>query len=410
MFLTADAPEQTTAVVDRPARETTRTDGATTSSRLPQLDFLRAIAVLLVLGTHPAVKFENIGPCLPLATAWHHVGWTGVNLFFVLSGFLIGGLLFAEIRATGALDVRRFVVRRAFKIWPAYYIYLLILLVMFVKVGAPLSQLFPFFVHVQNYCGNIDAIAPHTWSLAVEEHFYLALPLFLSFMMRWQAYHMLVCFLVLAILCGWLRFNGGGDFPEILTHLCIDSLAFGVLLAFVFHYHRPLFDRIARQRLLLGAGGLAVVGLAAAPGRQPGPWGCALIPVGLYLGYGAILLAMLSTPLSSFRKWPLRVLALVGFYSYSIYLLHVDVAYRLVYSLDHTAWAQDIAGWIRWPAGMTLYVLLAIATGILMSRCIEMPALALRDRFFPRKSDAIGGSPQSSARASKEPALCCGRS
>jgi peptidoglycan/LPS O-acetylase OafA/YrhL len=193
--------------------------------------------------------------------------------------------------------------------------------------------------------------------------------------------------LLLALTCGCLRFFTGEEFPEIHTHLCIDSLAFGVLLAFIHHYHPALFVRLSRHRLLLAACGVALVGLALAPGRRPGAWGCALIPVGLYVGYGAILMAVLALPLAWFQSWLLRALAGVGLYSYSIYLLHIDVAYQLVYSLDHMNWAGDIPGWIRWLVGMTVYVALAIATGILLSRCIEMPALALRDRLFPRKSN-----------------------
>src|SRR5215831_18752084 len=83
------------------------------SPRNAQLDALRAIAVLLVLGRH-----------LPFFPLWIRVGWTGVDLFFVLSGFLISGLLFREYKATGGIRIGRFLVRRGFKIYPAYYLFL----------------------------------------------------------------------------------------------------------------------------------------------------------------------------------------------------------------------------------------------------------------------------------------------
>jgi peptidoglycan/LPS O-acetylase OafA/YrhL len=86
------------------------------SSRLSQLDVLRGVAILLVIGRHPVVEATAAGRIAPLANLWYHFGWTGVDLFFVLSGFLIGGLLFAELRRTGRLNVSRFLIRRAFKI------------------------------------------------------------------------------------------------------------------------------------------------------------------------------------------------------------------------------------------------------------------------------------------------------
>src|ERR1700722_19491950 len=89
--------------------------------RLIQLDVLRGLAILLVLGRHAIVPREDAGRLAPLAKIWWHIGWTGVDLFFVLSGFLVGGLLLGELRSRGTLDIKRFIIRRGFKIWPAYY-------------------------------------------------------------------------------------------------------------------------------------------------------------------------------------------------------------------------------------------------------------------------------------------------
>ena len=409
-MLTSQNPSSHSGTAQLESRPATTAPAEATSrpGRLPQLDVLRAVAILLVLGAHPLVTWQKAGPLWPAARAWVQVSWTGVNLFFVLSGFLIGGLLFAEIRATGSLNVRQFMIRRAFKIWPAYYVYLLLLAYLCLKLGPPegisVADLVPFLVHVQNYFGRLDLLGPHTWSLAVEEHFYLALPLLLALVLAlvpklslgtrrrgWTAAAPISGFIVLAIVCAWLRFLQGDLLPLILTHLCIDSLGFGVLLAFLFHYHPSTFERIARHRVLLMFGGLCLVALASAPGRTPDAWGYALIPVGLYLGYGAILVAMMAMPLARFQSWPLRALTLVGFYSYSIYLWHVDIAYRLLEIPRDTEWAKALPGWLLWALGMSLYVLLAVGTGVLMSRCIEMPALALRDRLFPRKAKLIAG-------------------
>jgi peptidoglycan/LPS O-acetylase OafA/YrhL len=82
--------------------------------RVRQLDILRAIAVLLVLGRHEHAN-----------ALWRRCGWVGVDLFFVLSGFLISGLLFSEYKKRGRLDLPRFYIRRGLKIYPSFYVLIL---------------------------------------------------------------------------------------------------------------------------------------------------------------------------------------------------------------------------------------------------------------------------------------------
>ena len=96
--------------------------------RLATLDTLRGIAVLLVLGAHQPTLVGNTGAVL-FCRAWQHIGWVGVDLFFVLSGFLVSGLLFRSWREHGRLNAGRFLMRRAWKIYPAFYAMLLIVIV-----------------------------------------------------------------------------------------------------------------------------------------------------------------------------------------------------------------------------------------------------------------------------------------
>jgi peptidoglycan/LPS O-acetylase OafA/YrhL len=94
-------------------------------ARLIQLDVLRGVAILMVLACHfsTRTKLPGAGALQIVHTTFMRLDAPGVDLFFVLSGFLVGGLLFGEIRARGSLDVKRFLIRRAFKIWPLYYLY-----------------------------------------------------------------------------------------------------------------------------------------------------------------------------------------------------------------------------------------------------------------------------------------------
>jgi peptidoglycan/LPS O-acetylase OafA/YrhL len=134
------------------------------------LDVLRMLTILLVLGRHIDLP-ENPSPLL---MAWKRGGWVGVDLFFVLSGFLISGLLFTEYSRFLRVDISRFLIRRAFKLYPAFWIMLCLTLVVRTVRGEPIPplSLSGEILFLQNYIG---AIWNHTWSLAIEEHFYLML-------------------------------------------------------------------------------------------------------------------------------------------------------------------------------------------------------------------------------------------
>ncbi len=106
--------------------------GERMNSRNQSLDVLRGIAILLVLGRH----FDYF-PLLRQA------GWIGVDLFFVLSGFLISGLLFQEYKSTGKLNVRRFILRRGLKIWPSYYLLILATMLFYIFIARASEHPFP---------------------------------------------------------------------------------------------------------------------------------------------------------------------------------------------------------------------------------------------------------------------------
>ncbi len=95
-------------------------------ARLPQLDVLRGIAVVMVVGHHIAVPAPEVAqPLRAMGWTWYYCGWTGVELFFVLSGFLVSSLFFTEFQRHGNVRVAHFLVRRGFKIYPPFYLMLL---------------------------------------------------------------------------------------------------------------------------------------------------------------------------------------------------------------------------------------------------------------------------------------------
>ena len=218
--------------------------------RVESLDVLRGVAVLLVLFRH----LPGNDASAPVGFI-QSIGWTGVDLFFVLSGFLISGLLFSEFDKTGTIDVKRFWLRRGLKIWPSYFlVYGVAMLLTVIVTGN--SQLLitqaPNYVFVQNYLERAVRWN-HSWSIAVEEHFYLLLPLVLLVLIPAKLKHLpkillSVCLFVLGfrIFLFFLRDIPWTNFYY-PTHMRIDSLSFGVLLGYLYQYKTDGFIRAGRR-------------------------------------------------------------------------------------------------------------------------------------------------------------------
>ena len=331
--------------------------------RSKSIDALRAVAVILVLGRHahfPQTAFTDI---------WRRGGWVGVDLFFVLSGFLVSGLLFREFQTTGNIGWTRFVARRGFKIYPAFWCLLIftILFNRFVTGHAfewqrALSELF----FVQNYGAPMWG---HTWSLAVEEHFYLMLPILLAASARDQFRGLPWVIVVTAVCLLALRWLGGPyEVKKSLfaTHVRLDSLLFGVLLSYGYHFHRQMFDQIASHRALLCVTGLVLLAPAFIWPLEETRGIYTIGFTGFYLGSGAVLMASLAG-LPDCRL--VDYLAAMGAFSYSIYLWHAAVV----------SWMFPDVSWLH----CALYFAASVAIGVGMSKLIEMPTLRLRERVIP---------------------------
>ena len=146
------------------------TSATTATPRRLDLDVVRGLAIVLALGWH--FSPSPSGNVVVDALQWpgHRFGWAGVDLFFVLSGFLMGQLVLRERARTGRFDGRRFTARRALRLWPVLYVFLAVQAVLGADPAG--SYLWQNALHVQNYAGTS---LTHLWSLAVEEHFYLLL-------------------------------------------------------------------------------------------------------------------------------------------------------------------------------------------------------------------------------------------
>jgi peptidoglycan/LPS O-acetylase OafA/YrhL len=356
----------------------TSVKASTSSGRVIQLDFVRGIAILGVMKFH----FLTVPVTNPLGRfidfLSKRLGWMGVDLFFVLSGFLVGGLLVQELLKTGHLRVGRFLFRRIFKIWPAYYVYILFQLV---ARKHPLPTFaWQNILNIQNYAGTS---LNHTWSLAVEEHFYVFLPLLLLFIykrdgLRKRLLPILagLCVLVLAGRIVQVYGFHSHD-PQWYTHSRIDGLLFGVILSYILYSRRTLFERISTARIPLC--------LMVLPGPLLGLYGGhatrIMWSVGYtltYLSLGAVLLLLYGYHGTLIESRVYKAIAWVGVYSYGIYLWHLSVREPLAKLVTH------VNPNVQWLSLLLLQYAAAILLGVLMTKAIEFPFLRLRDRYMPR--------------------------
>ena len=326
--------------------------------RNQSLDVLRGVAVLLVIFHHYAIDDES----------FLHVGIVGVDLFFVLSGFLISGLLFSEFIKTGTIRLRRFYVRRGLKLYPAFYVFLIATLPM-THIFGP-ARLASEALFLQSYTPHIWH---HTWSLSVEEMFYLCLPLLLLVLAKRKSFAAIPFIAVgLIALCAILRsFAPLTEFSH--AHLRFDALFAGVALGYFRHFRGEMFARLSRARWMLPLALLLLVPCSL--NRRAGPSLNDLTLTSTLLGFAALVWWSQGITIRA------PLVAGVGRYSYSIYLWHMPLA--LFFSL-RTMSAENFL----------LYILVTIVVGITAATLVELPVLHLRDRWFPAMSHVTTASPK----------------
>ena len=208
------------------------------SRNIPSLDGMRAISILLVIVAHASQYFSRWIriPFFPYLLFAH----TGVLVFFVISGFLITSLLLRELNSTGSIGLKRFYVRRAFRIFPAYYLYLAIILALELTglLHTPVRALFVATVYGSDYflgAGGGYASVQHLWSLSVEEQFYLLWPATLLFLGKRRAINFTVFLILISPLSRVITYFFLAPQHRAMVgrmfHSSIDTIMFGCLLA-----------------------------------------------------------------------------------------------------------------------------------------------------------------------------------
>jgi peptidoglycan/LPS O-acetylase OafA/YrhL len=351
--------------------------------RQPGLDLLRALAIIVVVIYHAGI----FGFALP--NHWHRFGWVGVDLFFVLSGYLIGGQLLAPLERGQNINFPRFFMRRALRILPAYFVILAIYFSLpSVREFPEISPLWKFLISVQNIGLHGGTAFSHAWSLAIEDQFYLALPLVLLVVGRWKRAGIIVpCVVVLGgiALRGFLAWRNPGDsgvsdrgfqlwiyYP---TWTRLDPLVFGVVLAAIEKFRSNWWERLMDAARWLWLPGLAAIVYGLYLGENDLTiatciWQFPLIA----LGMAAFLVCGVS-PRLPFRRIEVPGAAFFASIAYSVYLSHKLIIHAAIrFCSNHNIALTSVSA-------ILLVELLIYAAGLILFLSIERPFLQLRHRL-----------------------------
>ncbi len=302
-----------------------------------------------------------------------------------------------EYRRTSAVDSWRFILRRGFKIWPPYFAYILFHII--VRRFPLHTFLWANLLQIQNYVGTSLS---HTWTLSLEEHFYLFLAIAMGYAAskNWSPKRIL---LVFAVVIGAVTVSrvitiylGDLHAATFYTHNRLDSLLFGVILAGISISFPETFDSFTRSWVPLAV--ISLLLLLYLSTLHVHPIWLYLNSTLAYLGYSAFLLLVLRHSGSMSKLWLYRLIARIGVYSYGIYLWHVSVRHPCYAMIRHLPQA------IQWPALMISQLVTAIVLGVLMTHLIEWPFLRIRDRIYPdRRAKAVSPAMVSTHHAVEEP-------
>jgi len=351
-----------------------------------QLDFLRFCGVFLVMIAHLEIMGHSI---LDKVLSVVKVGgWTGVDLFFVLSGYLVSGLIIKEHELYGSFNATRFLIRRGFKIYPTYYIFIILSFFLgfyypTLTKPATLTGLFHEAVFVANYFTNNNGIL---WSISVEEHFYFILAIVFLILIRFKKVKLSSFILIYAFLLiegigfrlynyfHYSDFNFARDYTK--SHFRFDSLFFGVLIAFMVNSKSRVIAWILSNKyqviFIVITVGFLLTNFVIPRKSYP------LLPViNLALNpicYGYLMLVIVNIQNANFVKI-ISPLAYIGKYSYSIYLFHFAFDAIAIHLIKHGG-----------PAYYLLYFSSAIIGGIVISKGVEYPLISVREKYFPSRA------------------------
>lgn len=360
------------------------------------LDLLRAIAIILVFLWH----YRRYG-CPDWLAGIAKFGWTGVDLFFVLSGYLIGRQLFDKVENDQPISASKFYFKRFFRVIPAY----LVVLILYYSIPAfnekeAIAPLWKFLTFTMNFgldYQNAGAFS-HAWSLCIEEQFYLLLPVIVLLLAKVKADHKalivlsgLFLFGIILRIYSWQTFVSplyedkentallGNIYSKYIyypTYNRLDGLLVGLAIALLFSFRREVADRLTNKGNYLFGLGMIILIATFFLCQDPFSLRTAVISYPLVsIGYGFLVIAALSAN-SFINKFNFRAFSFFATISYSVYLTHKQLNHIVQNLLADHDLNKDWA--------FLICFLVSIIGGLILHVTIEKPFLILRDRLLKR--------------------------
>ena len=384
---------------------------------IPALDGLRGMAILMVVFFHAADSFRPPAGGLLAIGGWDlatplYSGWLGVNLFFVLSGFLIAWHLLSRwTPAVSGREISAYLTRRWLRIVPTYYFVLFVAAFELtphhpVEPGQLGLRITYHMLFLQDYLPG--SILGPFWSLGVEEKFYLLMPLVL--LAAWRlgtdrgAMALLAGIAALPLLTRLgMCLAGAAQAPDTFTHvwrnpfhLNLDALFLGALAAWVVHRRDALRVPVGAPAWLLGAGAAVIATLAvtaALPGnRSPFFHQVLVTPLGA-IGMAGIVLGAALAPAGHRPMLEGRWLARAGKIAYPWYLTHVLVMWWAWGDLRAAfPGVAELAPPVQFAVFLPVYLAASITAALLVHFAVEKPFLILKDRVGAASPAAIAAS------------------
>ncbi len=362
------------------------------TEKLHGLDHLRALAILLVFFFHYQLPYFGHPAWLQDVAAF---GWTGVDLFFVLSGFLISSHLFAAIAKESHISFSRFFLKRFFRIIPIYLVVVAIyFLVPAFHEREALRPLWRYLTFTQNFGLDLSTggTFSHAWSLCVEEHFYLVFPLVIIALvagsMLYRSFWLVPGLMVAGIVvrhCIW-QYSYGPEADSEMgvlrwyeyiyypTYCRLDGLLTGIGIAAAYVFRPELFAKMARYNHALLVAGIVVLAAAYFICTDQSSYVASVLGFPLIsIGYGLLVTSAIS-PGSVLYRIRSGATSYTAAWSYALYLTHKGVIHLTQLYLSSYLDKDNIAM-------MLVCLASCLAVAWLLHGVIERPFMTLRQRL-----------------------------
>ncbi len=356
------------------------------NARIFGLDLMRFLAIIGVLLSHGSQLLK-----IPGSKFLYAFGFFGVELFFVLSGFLIGGILIKTFEAKAdVVSLRIFWVRRWLRTLPNYYLFIFINIVVVLLLLPPdinFDKLPYFFAFLQNLAWVKPSFFRVSWSLCVEEWFYLTYPVVVLLLTRIKGVFVkdaffiaTVIFLIIPIFfrlyCA-LGPNYSFNETRMIVVSRLDAMMTGVFIAYLRFYYIERYRKLVKPGAIAGVVIFLFVGAFYAKGNLDTVLARTVLLTFLSISF-SLFLPYCDSLKTSKDNFVLKAITGISLWSYSIYLVNLPVQLLMFYLRDKYHLNSFLPSFALWISFFTISIFLSFV----LYKTFELPFLAYRDRLF----------------------------